>query len=59
MICGHTPQKNGLPLMMPGWVCIDTDCQRGGWLTCLDVDRDHVYQANEAGNVREFPLAGN
>ncbi len=45
--------------MMPGWVCIDTDCQRGGWLTCLDVDRDHVYQANEAGNVREFPLAGN
>lgn len=56
VICGHTPQKNGFPLVIPGWVCIDTDCQRGGWLTCLDVERDHVYQANETGQVRNFPL---
>ncbi len=57
VICGHTPQKNGLPLVLPGWVCIDTDCQRGGWLTALDVDRNHVIQTNQAGNVRTFPLA--
>lgn len=57
VVCGHTPQRNGLPLVLPGWVCIDTDCQRGGWLTCLEVDRNHVHQANEAGDVRSFPLA--
>jgi len=56
VICGHTPQKSGYPLEMPGWVGIDTDCERGGWLTCLDVDADWVWQANEAGQSREFPL---
>lgn len=57
VICGHTPQSTGMPIAMPGWVCIDTDCQRGGWLTCLDVDSNHVVQTNEAGEVREFLLA--
>lgn len=57
VICGHTPQSNGLPLVMPGWVCIDTDCQRGGWLSCLDVDGNHLTQANQAGDIRAFPLA--
>jgi serine/threonine protein phosphatase 1 len=57
VICGHTPQKNGRPLVFPGWACIDTDCQRDGWLTCLDVDSDHVYQTNESGETRSFPLA--
>jgi serine/threonine protein phosphatase 1 len=58
VICGHTPQKNGYPLIFPGWVCIDTDCQRGGWLTALDVDADWVYQANEQGATRDFVLGG-
>lgn len=56
VICGHTPQKRGLPLIFPGWVCLDTDCQRGGWLTALDVDADWVYQANEQGSTRDFAL---
>jgi hypothetical protein len=37
-------------------VAIDTDCQRGGWLTCLDVEADLVYQANEQGETRTFGL---
>lgn len=57
VICGHTPQKNGWPLVITGWVCIDTDCQRGGWLTCLDVDNDIAYQANQSGETRSFSLA--
>jgi serine/threonine protein phosphatase 1 len=56
VICGHTPQKDGYPLVFPGWVCIDTDCCRMKWLTCLDVTTDHVWQANEAGQSREFAL---
>lgn len=58
VICGHTPQRNGYPLIFPGWVCIDTDCQRGGWLMALDVDANWVYQANEAGESRDFVLGG-
>lgn len=56
VICGHTPQASGRPLVRPGWVGLDTDCQRGGWLTCLDVDANRVYQANESGDVRQFAL---
>lgn len=58
VICGHTPQKNGYPLVFPGWVCIDTDCQRGGWLTALDVGADWVFQANKRGETRDFVLGG-
>ena len=57
VICGHTPQKDGYPLSFDGWVCIDTDCCRMKWLTCLDVTTDHVWQTNEAGQSREFELA--
>lgn len=56
VICGHTPRQDGYPWELPGWVCIDTDCHRGGWLTCLDIDNDAVCQANEAGMTRTFPL---
>jgi hypothetical protein len=40
-----------------GWTCIDTYVWGGGWLTALDVPSNHVYQANESGLTREFPLA--
>jgi serine/threonine protein phosphatase 1 len=56
VVCGHTPQKNGLPRVLPGWVCLDTDCQRGGWLSALDVGEDWVWQANEGGETRDFAL---
>ena len=52
VICGHTPQKSGLPLIFPGWTCIDTYACGTGWLTCLDVGTDDYYQANEAGSLR-------
>lgn len=57
VVCGHTAQRDGVPLIYDGWVCIDTFPYGGKWLSCLDVDSDHVYQANEKGEVREFPLS--
>lgn len=52
IICGHTPQKNGTPLVLPGWVCIDTYACGTGWLTCLDVGSDEYVQANQSGASR-------
>ena len=57
VICGHTPQKDGVPLVFPGWVCIDTFAHGGMWLTGLDVVSNQVYQASEDGRVRDFPLS--
>lgn len=51
VICGHTSQKDGRPMMGDGWVCIDTCAHGGGKLTALDVDRDLVWQADETGNL--------
>jgi serine/threonine protein phosphatase 1 len=52
VICGHTSLPNGVPGILDGWVDIDTWCYGGGWLTCLDVTTDTVWQANEAGESR-------
>ncbi len=52
IVCGHTPQKSGYPLVMPGWICIDTYVCGAGWLTCLDVGTNDFCQANQAGNLR-------
>lgn len=52
MICGHTPQANGLPRHWGTAICIDTNIQDGGWLTCLDVRRNVYWQANEKGQKR-------
>ncbi len=52
-VCGHTPQRSGVPLQFPRTVCIDTAACRGGWLTCLDVLSGHCWQANESGETRE------
>ncbi len=57
VICGHTPQKDGIPLVFDGWVCIDTFPQGGKWLTCLDVESNEVFQASESGDTRKFPLS--
>jgi len=57
MICGHTAQKNGLPLDMGHAICIDTWVYgRIGWLTCLDVDSGRYWQANERGETRTGSL---
>lgn len=58
IVCGHSAQQSGLPLVFPGWVCIDT-CAYGetGALTALDVDNDLIYQADELGHYRGcYPL---
>ena len=57
VICGHTPQTDGVPLVFDGWVCIDTFPHGGKWLSCLDVDSNQVFQASESGDVRDFPLS--
>ena len=56
MVCGHTEQRAGLPLRLPGAVCIDTWAYGDGWLTCLDVDTGEIWQANELGQTRKGVL---
>jgi len=53
MVCGHTPQKNGLPRSIGHAVCIDTRVHAGGWLTCLDVSSGRYWQANENQQTRK------
>jgi serine/threonine protein phosphatase 1 len=57
MICGHTAQRSGLPLVTPNAICIDTWAFGEGWLTCFDVHAETFVQANEEGQVRAFSLA--
>ncbi len=52
MICGHTPQRSGRPLVLDQAVCIDTWACGEGWLTCLDVESEVYWQANQRGETR-------
>ena len=54
IVCGHTPQRSGVPAMLPHAICIDTGAHR--WLTCLDVTSGRYWQANDSGNTREGAL---
>ncbi len=56
MVCGHTAQRSGKPAHNSNSVCIDTWAHGEGWLTCLDVESGTVWQANEAGDKRQFML---
>ena len=56
LVCGHSPQRSGQIKNLGFAVCIDTDAARGGWLTCLDTNCGHYWQANEAGQVRQGGL---
>jgi serine/threonine protein phosphatase 1 len=53
MICGHTQQREGKPLVLERAICIDTWAYGEGWLTCLDVTTGEYWQANEFGQTRE------
>lgn len=53
MVCGHTTQTSGLPSYLGYAICIDTGVEKGGWLTCLDVNSGRIWQADEAGKVRK------
>ena len=52
VICGHTPQPDGQIGLYQWGLCLDTDCCRGEWLTCLDVEGGEFWQANEQGETR-------
>lgn len=56
MICGHTPQRDGIPKSVGHAICIDTWACGKGWLTCLDVGANYCWQANEEGETRGFWL---
>ena len=56
VICGHTPQKKGIPLDIGHAVCIDTYCYGGGWLSALEIASNRVFQANELGQTRLLEL---
>jgi serine/threonine protein phosphatase 1 len=52
IVCGHTSQKSGRPLVWDGWVCIDTRVyDEGGTLTALDVGSDEIFQADQHGKT--------
>lgn len=57
VICGHTAQRDGIPFVFDGWVCIDTYAHGGKWLTCMDVKTNHVVQTSQDGEARDFPLS--
>ncbi len=52
MICGHSVQRSGRPLVLDHAICIDTWVYGDGWLTCLDVGLEVYWQANERGEKR-------
>lgn len=52
MICGHSVQRSGRPLVLDHAVCIDTWVYGDGWLTCLELDKDAYWQANQRGETR-------
>lgn len=52
MICGHTAQRSGRPLVLNRAVCIDTWVYGEGWLTCLDVNQEMYWQASQRGETR-------
>ena len=53
VVCGHSAQRSGEPLQNDFAVCIDTNCCRGGWLTCLDVDTGRYFQTNQECRRRD------
>ncbi len=56
MVCGHSEQRDGRPLVLDRAVCIDTWAYGDGWLTCLDVATGEFWQANELGQTRSGRL---
>lgn len=52
MVCGHTPQKGGVPVRKNGAICIDTWAYGQGWLTCYDITNGTFTQANQFGTLR-------
>ncbi len=58
IVCGHTAQRSGEIKDVGFAQCIDTGAALGGWLTCLEVNSEIYWQANETGVVRQGSLGG-
>lgn len=56
VVRGHTSLADGVPLVSDASICIDTKAHAGNFLTCVDPVNRHVWQANELGETRQFPL---
>lgn len=53
VIVGHTTQRGGKPVHHGTTIAIDTGAFKPeGWLTCVDVDMDLYWQANQLGETR-------
>ena len=52
IVCGHTPQKDGIPKAKNHATCIDTWACGEGWLTCLNIHTGRYFQANQTGEVK-------
>lgn len=55
-VVGHTSNKQGEVFNAGHLVCIDTYCHGGFWLTALEPETGHLWQANELGEVQEREL---
>ena len=56
MVCGHSSQKSGLPIHIGHAICLDTWAYGRGWLSCLNLQSGQLWQANQAGQQRQFIL---
>ncbi|TWT33390.1 metallophosphoesterase [Blastopirellula retiformator] len=53
LFVGHTEQRDGEVLNLGCIQGIDTACWRNGWLTAIDVNDRHFWQASRFGQMRE------
>jgi len=53
-VVGHTPQMDGNVRDLGHIKMIDTHCYGNKWLTAMDVDTGHLWQATNAGALREI-----
>lgn len=56
VVCGHTAQLSGKPLVESGFIIIDTYAYGGSWLTALDMHNQMTHQANLAGTYQTCQL---
>lgn len=56
-ILGHSSQRSGEILDKSHFICIDTYCHGGGWLTALDPCSGRIWQVDRDGHVRDNPIS--
>ena len=50
-VCGHTPQREGRPWVLPDKICLDTAAAYGGPLSALQLPERNLYQSFPDGHV--------